>query len=338
MSKKILITGGAGYIGAHTCVELLRNGYEVMIFDDLSNSSEEVVNRIELLADSKFNMIIGDIRNGCELNDAMSFFKPDCVIHLAGLKAVGESVTLPIPYYDVNVSGSINLLKSMKSNGCHKIVFSSSATVYGDINLPPFKEEMPANPLSPYGRTKLIIENMLQDWVSSDTQNHAIVLRYFNPVGADESGLIGENPRNIPNNLMPLITRVAQMKQSYLSVYGSDYATRDGTAERDYIHVSDLAYGHLKAVQNLRELESFQIINLGTGKTTSVIELVKMFETVNKTNVPFRVVERRLGDVAVSYADNALAKDLLDFKCMRTLEDMCRDSWNWTQRNSLSHA
>ena len=333
MSKRIFVTGGAGYIGSHTCLELLRQNYEVLVFDNLSNGSEEAIVRVELLTNRKLNLVIGDTRNKNALNEAMSAFKPDSVIHFAGLKAVGQSVVNPLSYYDVNVHGSINLLQTMANLGCHEIVFSSSATVYGETNEPPYNELMPVAPVSPYGRTKLIFENILQDWVASFDLNRAVILRYFNPVGAHASGLIGEDPKHTPNNLMPFIVKVAQKKYDELSLYGSDYDTRDGTGERDYIHVSDLVHGHLRAIENLKNLQRLQILNLGSGRTTTVRELISTFEKTNNILVPTRLVARRPGDVAKSLADPKLARDLIGFECKKTLEEMCLDTWNWVQKN-----
>jgi len=333
MSKKIFVTGGAGFIGSHTCVQLLLKNHQVLVFDDLSNSSEEALRRAADLTDCKLSLVTGDIRNIDILNETMHSFKPDSVIHFAGLKAVGNSVCDPLLYYDVNVNGSINLLSTMAKVGCHEIVFSSSATVYGNMSEPPFTETAPVLPVNPYGRTKLIVENILSDWVDTNDTNRAVVLRYFNPVGADTSGTIGEDPQDIPNNLMPLIAKVAQKKSKYLSIYGSDYDTRDGTGERDYIHVSDLAFGHFQALENLCNLPRFVVLNLGSGKSTTVKELIETFEKTNNVEVPFVEVERRPGDVAKSYAQTALANDLIGFKCKKTLKDMCLDTWNWVQKN-----
>ena len=333
MRKKIFITGGAGYVGSHTCVELLRSKHDLMVYDDLSNSSKEAIRRVELLTNCKLPLIIGDIRNTELLHNAISEFQPDSVIHFAGLKAVGQSVIDPLSYYDVNVFGSINLLKAMNGAGCNEIVFSSSATVYGELNEPPFTESMSVSPTSPYGRTKLIFENILQDWVNSNEAHRSVILRYFNPVGAHASGILGEDPKDIPNNLMPLIVQVAQKKRMALSIYGSDYNTRDGTGERDYIHVTDLAKGHLKAIDNIDKLQRLQILNLGSGNSTTVRELIDTFEKSNNVTVPQRLVERRSGDVAKSFADPNLAKRLIGFECNKTLEEMCTDTWNWVQKN-----
>lgn len=337
MNKKVFVTGGAGYIGSHVCLELLRENYEVMVFDDLSNSSEESVRRVELLANRKLKLVVGDIRHEAALSDAIISFKPDTVIHFAGLKAVAQSVSNPLLYYDVNVVGSMNLLKAMAKISCSELIFSSSATVYGDVSTPPFKETDPVLPTSPYGRSKLIVENILSDWVELCASNRAVVLRYFNPVGAHESGLLGENPRDTPSNLMPLIAQTAQKHRSYLSIFGSDYETRDGTGERDYIHVCDLAHGHLKAAEKIRDLSKFQILNLGTGNSVTVLELINMFQHANDVHVPTRLSARRPGDVAKSFADPSLAKDLIGFKCQKTVKQMCIDTWSWVQKNSNGH-
>ena len=320
MKKKIFVTGGAGYIGSHACVELLRANYDVMVFDDLSNSCEEALTRVELITNCKLNFVLGDIKNESQLSNAISNFKPDSVMHFAGLKAVEQSVSHPLKYYDINVHGSINLLKAMDKVDCTEIIFSSSATVYGAINTPPYIETMPTAPVSPYGRTKLIFENILKDWSAACDTKQAVSLRYFNPVGAHTSGLLGENPKDTPNNLMPLIVQTAQQKRHELYIYGVDYDTRDGTGERDYIHVVDLARGHVQALKNIQNLENFQILNLGTGKGTTVTELVGTFEKINNISIPTNSVERRLGDVAKSFADCNLAKKLISFDCEKLLK------------------
>ena len=336
MKKKIFVTGGAGYIGSHTCVELLRENHEVMVFDDLSNSCADALRRVELITNRKLSFVKGDIKNRSQLSDAISSFKPDCVIHFAGLKAVAESVAKPLRYYDVNVHGSINLLQAMDKVACKEIIFSSSATVYGDINMPPYTEMMPVAPISPYGHTKLIFENILKDWIRCDTKR-AVILRYFNPVGAHTSGLLGEDPNDTPNNLMPLIVQTAQRKRRELAIYGSDYSTRDGTGERDYIHVVDLARGHLQALDNISNLDNFQILNLGTGRSTTVLELIDTFKKINNVVVPTKFVERRPGDVAKSFADPGVARELIGFECNKTLEEICLDTWNWIQKNPNGH-
>lgn len=333
MSKKVFITGGAGYIGSHVCVELLKSHNDVMVFDDLSNGCEHALRRIELIANRRISFVLGDIRNGSQLNDAISNFKPDSVMHFAGLKAVAQSVLNPLRYYDVNVLGSINLLKAMDKVDCREIIFSSSATVYGETNTPPYTEVMPVAPVSPYGRTKLIFENILKDWTEACDKRRAVILRYFNPVGAHTSGLLGEDPKGTPNNLMPLIVRTVQKKLHELHIYGADYDTEDGTGERDYIHVLDLARGHVQALNESQNLGNFQILNLGTGNSTSVRRVIGTFEKVNNVSVPTRSAERRAGDVAKSFADPALAYELIGFECKKTLEDMCSDTWNWIQKN-----
>jgi UDP-glucose 4-epimerase len=333
MKKKIFVTGGAGYIGSHTCVELLRANFDIMVFDDLSNSSVDALRRVELITNRKLSFVLGDIRNSNRLKEAISDFKPDSVVHFAGLKAVGQSVTSPLEYYDVNVHGSINLLKAMDNVGCTEIIFSSSATVYGEINVPPYTEMMPVCPVSPYGRTKLIFENILKDWTTTCDTKRAVILRYFNPVGAHTSGLLGEDPKDTPNNLMPLIVQTAQKKRRELCIYGADYDTRDGTGERDYIHVMDLALGHMKALSEIFNLKRLQVLNLGTGKGTTVTELIRTFEKTNNISVETKVVGRRPGDVAKSFADPGIARELIGFECSKTLEEICSDTWNWIQKN-----
>ena len=333
MKKRIFLTGGAGYIGSHTCIELLKANHDVFIFDNLSNSSIEAVRRVELLTNRKPKLVVGDVRDKRALKEALSSFRPNSVIHFAGLKSVEKSVSEPILYYDVNVQGSLNLLEVMSETGCHEIVFSSSATVYGEKHLPPYNEAMPVDPVSPYGRTKLMFEMILKDWVNCNPANRAVTLRYFNPVGAHASGLIGENPKDTPNNLMPLLIQTVQKKRSELLIYGSDYDTRDGTGERDYIHVCDLAEGHLKAITNINKLRRFQILNLGSGQSTTVKELIDTFEKTNGVLVNVRSAQRRSGDVAQSFADPKLAQELIGFKCKKSLSDMCYDVWNWVQKN-----
>lgn len=333
MKKKIFVTGGAGYIGSHVCLELLEANHDVMVFDDLSNSSEEAIRRVESLSNRKLELVIGDIRDAIAINDAMCAFKPDSVIHFAGLKAVGESVVNPVRYYDVNVHGTINLLKAMDIVECSEIIFSSSATVYGEINKPPYTEMMPVAPSSPYGQSKLMVENILEDWTASYCMNRAVILRYFNPLGAHTSGQLGEDPKDSPNNVMPLIVQTAQQKRGCISIYGSDYDTRDGTGERDYLHVVDLAYGHVQALHNVRNLGKFQILNLGTGKSTTVLELIGIFEKISNISIPTISVARRPGDVDKSFSDPTSARELIGFECKKTLDEMCFDTWNWIQKN-----
>lgn len=333
MSKKVFVTGGAGYIGSHVCVELLKANHEVMVFDDLSNGFENALRRVELITNRKISFALGDIRDESQLSDAISDFKPDSVMHFAGLKAVTQSVLSPLTYYDVNVRGSINLLKVMDEVDCTEIIFSSSATVYGEINTPPYTELMPVAPVSPYGRTKLIFENILKDWTAAGHTKRAVVLRYFNPVGAHASGLLGEDPKDTPNNLMPLIVKTAQQKCHEVLIYGSDYDTKDGTGERDYIHVADLAHGHVQALNKILSLENFQILNLGTGKGTTVTELIGTFEKMNNVAVATNLAERRPGDVPKSLADPSAARELIGFECKKNLAEMCLDTWNWVQKN-----
>lgn len=333
MKKKIFVTGGAGYIGSHVCVELLRENHEVMVFDDLSNSCEDALRRVEFISKCKLGFEVGDVRNADRLNCVISRFKPDSVMHFAGLKAVTESVSQPLRYYGVNVQGSINLLKAMDKVGCKEIIFSSSATVYGETNIPPYTEMMPVAPVSPYGRTKLIFENILNDWTATCDAKRAVILRYFNPVGAHTSGLLGEDPKGVPNNLMPLILQTAQKHREELYIYGDDYDTRDGTGERDYIHVMDLALGHVRALNEIINLDRFQILNLGTGKGTTVTELIRTFEKISGVTVPTKLAARRPGDVAKSYADPSIARKLIGFECSKTIAEMCSDTWNWIQKN-----
>jgi UDP-glucose 4-epimerase len=333
MTSKIFITGGAGYIGSHTCVELLSQNYEVMVFDNLSNGSKEAIKRVELLTNKNLKFCFGDIRDEKHLKNMFNKYQPDKVIHFAGLKAVGESVSDPLAYYDVNVRGSINILNAMSEIGCRNIIFSSSASVYDNQLSTPYCETDRINPISPYGRTKLAFEMVLKDWANSNIEHRAIALRYFNPVGAHHSGLIGEDPKGAPNNLMPFIAQVASGKRNYLPVFGDNYLTRDGTGERDYIHVVDLAIGHVKSVQKISDLDQFQIINLGTGESTTVLELVKSFEQINNVKIPIRIESHRSGDVSKSLADVAKSLTLLNFKCARTLEDMCADTWYWQSKN-----
>ena len=333
MAKNIFVTGGAGYIGSHTCVELLKQNHKITIFDNLSNSSENVIKRIEMLSNKKVHFVLGDIKTKNDLLEAVYYCQPDTVLHFAGLKAVADSVSGPLDFYEVNVGGTVNILNAMANVGCKQIVFSSSATVYDNQIKPPYRETDLTNPASPYGRTKLASEMLIEDWVNSCKDHRSVVLRYFNPVGAHESGLIGENPKGIPNNLMPFISQVAQKKLNCLHIFGNDYETRDGTGERDFIHVVDLAFGHVRSIEEIENLERFQILNLGTGQGTTVLELVKSFEKSNNMNLPLKIVARRPGDIAKSVADPTRASAILDFKCKKTLEDMCLDTWNWQIKN-----
>ena len=333
MNPRILVTGGAGYIGSHTIVELYKAGYEVVVYDNLDNSSKESLNRVQKIINKKITFIEGDIRNKHKLNEVFHDYNIKSVIHFAGFKAVGESVQEPLKYYNNNVNGTIVLLEVMKENNIKNIVFSSSATVYGDPESCPISEDFPIRATNPYGRTKIFIEEILKDMNVSDDFN-VIVLRYFNPVGAHESGLIGEDPNGIPNNLMPYISQVVIKKREYLSIYGNNYDTPDGTGVRDYIHVMDLAYGHVCALRTLESLKSeFLTVNLGTGKGYSVFEVLKAFEGASGKTIPYKIKDRRNGDIAQCYADPSYAYEILGWKASKNLQDMCRDAWNWQSNN-----
>lgn len=330
----ILVTGGAGYIGSHTCVELLNAGFEVIVIDNLSNSSEESLKRVAELTQKSLTFVKGDIRDTAMLTQLFEKYQIDAVIHFAGLKAVGESQEKPLIYFDNNIAGSISLMKTMKQAGVYHLVFSSSATVYDEANISPLTEEMPTGmPSNNYGYTKLIVEQLLQKEALADAAWSIALLRYFNPVGAHESGLIGEDPQGIPNNLMPYITQVAVGKREKLSIYGDDYETEDGTGIRDYIHVVDLAKAHLCALENRLQSQGCRAWNIGTGNGTSVLEMKNTFESVNSVTIPFEIAPRRDGDVAISFADNARAQKELGWKPEHTLEDMLKDSWRWQSQN-----
>jgi UDP-glucose 4-epimerase len=332
--KKILVTGGAGYIGTHTLVELIANGYEPVVFDNLSNSSEKSLQRVAQITGKQVSFIQGDIRDFEILNTVFSEYTFESVIHFAGLKAVGESVNNPIMYYENNVYGSMQLFKVMALHNVKTIVFSSSATVYGDPVSLPLNESMPTGqPTNPYGMSKLVIENMLHDIYNSDNTWRIVNLRYFNPVGAHESGLIGEDPSGIPNNLMPFITQTATGKREKLSVFGSDYDTHDGTGVRDYIHVVDLAKGHIKALQKTEDAAGLWTVNLGTGTGYSVLDIIKAFEQASQKHISYELVDRRAGDVASCYADPKYAKQVLNWEASLSLDDMCSDSWRWQSMN-----
>ena len=330
---RVLVTGGAGYIGSHVCLELLRNGHDIAIIDNLSNSSENSLKRIKYLSNRSFVFSKGDIRFSRDLDEVFSQFMPEVVVHCAGLKSVPDSLNNPIDYYDVNVSGSICLLRIMEFYNCFQIIFSSSATVYCPDQKVPFSEISKVNPLSTYGKTKLIFENMLDDWATLRPANKAISLRYFNPVGADVSGEIGEAPTNAPGNLMPIISEVALRKRAFLTVYGDDYETCDGTGERDYVHVSDLANCHVKAVEKVQDIANHVVLNVGTGKSTSVLELVRTFEKASRQKINYKIDTRRPGDVAKSFADPTYAESVLGYKCTLDLSRMCMDTWKWLEQN-----
>ncbi|MEE3343272.1 MAG: UDP-glucose 4-epimerase GalE [Bacilli bacterium] len=331
---RVLVTGGAGYIGSHTCVELLKNNYEVIIIDNLSNSKEEVINNIKRITGKDLLFYKGDVCNKRLLNKIFKDNKIDAVIHFAGYKAVGESVEKPLEYYENNIGSTITLCKIMRKNNCKKLIFSSSATVYGEQKVMPIREDYPVGgTTNPYGTSKLFIEHILEDLVISDSDWSIILLRYFNPIGADESGLIGDNPNGIPNNLMPYVCRVATGELKELSIFGDDYDTKDGTGVRDYIHVSDLAHGHVLAINKVIDSKGVNIYNLGTGTGYSVLDIVNTFNRVNQLNIPYKIVERRAGDIAICYADTEKAYKELGFKCKKTLEDMVRDSYNFYKNN-----
>ena len=329
--QNILVTGGAGYIGSHTCVELLAAGYNLVVIDNFSNSKPAVLGRVEQISGRPVPFMEVDIRDRGALRDVFRQHAIDAVIHFAGLKAVGESVSQPLRYYDNNISGSIALFEVMAESGVKTLVFSSSATVYGDPLSVPIREDFPLSATNPYGRSKLMLEEILRDLSRSDESWKIALLRYFNPVGAHESGIIGEDPNGIPNNLMPYITQVAVGKLQQLSVFGDDYPTPDGTGVRDYIHVVDLARGHLAALGALSDKPGVMTVNLGTGQGYSVLDVIRAFEKASGRTVSYRIAPRRPGDVAQCYADPTLAQELLGWRAERGLEEMCRDSWRWQQ-------
>jgi UDP-glucose 4-epimerase len=329
----ILVTGGAGYIGSHTAVELLNAGHQVVIVDNLCNSSAKVLDRIEALAGKNFSFVQADVRDSAALDRIFAEHRIDGVIHFAGLKAVGESVAQPLRYFDNNVGSTLALLQAMDRAGVRRIVFSSSATVYGDPEQVPITESSRLQVTNPYGRTKLICEDILRDLLVSDPRWQVAILRYFNPVGAHISGTIGEHPNGIPNNLMPFITQVAVGQREFLSIFGQDYPTSDGTGVRDYIHVVDLAQGHLAALNYLQDQQASITVNLGTGRGVSVKELADTFARVTGVPVPYRFVDRRPGDVAACYADTRLAQEALGWQAQLGVERMCQDAWRWQSNN-----
>ncbi len=338
MTSTVLVTGGAGYIGSHTVLCLLQAGYDVVVLDNLCNSSAESLNRVRQLCGKAPHFVQGDIRDRALLDNLFAKCSIDAVLHFAGLKAVGESVTQPLRYYENNVAGSVTLFQAMQAAGVAKLVFSSSATVYGEPASMPIREDFPTGaPANPYGRSKLIVEEMLQDLCQSDERWSVALLRYFNPAGAHESGLIGEDPNGVPNNLLPYISQVAVGRLEYLSIFGNDYATPDGTGVRDYIHVVDLALGHLKALGVLDHRSGANVWNLGTGKGYSVLEMVRAFEQASGRSVPYRFAPRRTGDIAECWADPSKALRELEWRAERTLDDMMRDSWRWQQKNPAGY-
>ncbi|MGA1933014.1 UDP-glucose 4-epimerase GalE [Arcobacter sp. YIC-464] len=331
---KVLVTGAAGYIGSHTCISLHEAGFDFVVFDNLCNSSKQSLKRVEKIIGKEIDFVEGDIRDKDALDEVFSKYEIDSVIHFAGLKAVGESVTNPLEYYDNNINGTLVLLEVMKKHNCKKIVFSSSATVYGDPHITPIKENFPVGATTnPYGRTKYFIEEILRDVYISDNEFKIILLRYFNPVGAHESGTIGEDPNGIPNNLMPFVSQVAVGKREFLSVFGGDYDTHDGTGVRDYIHVVDLAAGHVKALEKIDGINEVLTVNLGTGNGYSVLDMVKAFEKASGKKVSYKIVDRRAGDIAKCFADPSYAKEVLDWEAKKGIDEMCLDTWNWQSNN-----
>lgn len=330
---KILVTGGAGFIGSHTSVELLDAGYDIVVVDNFSNSKPDVIDKIKQIANKDFKNYNIDVCDKKALEEVFKENEIDAVIHFAGYKAVGQSVSNPLMYYRNNLDSTLSLLEVMNKYNCKKLVFSSSATVYGNPKTLPIKEDFPLTTTNPYGSTKLIIEGILKDLYKSDNSWNIIILRYFNPIGAHKSGLIGENPNDIPNNLMPYIVKVATHEYPKLNVFGNDYNTSDGTGVRDYIHVVDLSIGHVKAIEKMYKDSGIYIYNLGTGKGISVLELVSTFAKVNNVEVKYEIVDRRPGDIDACFADASKAFNELGFKATKTVEDMCRDSYNFIVKN-----
>lgn len=337
---KILVTGGAGYIGSHTCVELIESGYTPIVYDNFSNSSTVALDRVKTITGQQVTFVEGDIRDSEALEKVIKTHNVEAVIHFAGLKAVGESVEKPLMYYDNNVAGSINLLEAMKNCDLKKVIFSSSATVYGDPATVPILENFPISATNPYGQSKLMVEEIMSDLYASDNTWNISLLRYFNPVGAHESGLIGEDPSDIPNNLMPYVSGVAVGRYEKLSVFGDDYSTPDGTGVRDYIHVVDLAKGHVKALEAFSnpEVDGLFTVNLGTGIGYSVLDMVNAFATAASREIAYQIVERRPGDVACCYADPSLAESLLGWKAEKDITAMCEDTWRWQNNNPKGYS
>jgi UDP-glucose 4-epimerase len=338
MQKTILVTGGAGYIGSHTCVELLNSGYKVVVVDNLSNSKVDSLQRVEAMTSKDIAFYQADLRSTRAIKEIFRREMIDAVIHFAGLKAVGESTEIPLAYYQNNVGGTNNLLEAMLEYGCKNIVFSSSATVYGAPEHLPLDEEAPLSAVNPYGRTKLFIEYMLKDLAAANPSWNISILRYFNPVGAHESGDIGEDPLGIPNNLMPYITQVAVGARKELPVFGNDYDTPDGTCIRDYIHVVDLAKGHIAALRNLEENPGLVVHNLGTGQGYSVLDVIHAFEKASGQRIKYRIAGRRPGDAPAVYSNPSKAKRELGWTAERGIEDMCRDAWNWQRKHPRGYA
>ncbi len=335
---RILVTGGAGYIGSHTLLQLLRQGHEVVVYDNFCNSSPTALNRVGELANTSVVYMAGDIQDATALDAVFQRFSADAVVHFAGLKAVGESVEQPLTYYARNVAGTVTLLEAMNRAGCQRLVFSSSATVYGEAHYLPYDEQHPLQPTNPYGRTKYFIEEIIRDWVAATAGSSAVLLRYFNPIGADDSGHIGEDPNGIPNNLAPYIAKVAVGRLPELQVWGNDYDTRDGTGERDYIHVVDLAGAHLAALNYTAQHTGCEAINVGTGCGATVLEMVTAFERASGRPIPYRVAPRRDGDVARSLAAVDKAKTLLGWEAERGIDAMCKSTWAWQSQNPDGYA
>ncbi|SLN72225.1 UDP-glucose 4-epimerase [Limimaricola soesokkakensis] len=330
---RILVTGGAGYIGSHTALELLAKQHDICILDNFRNSSPECLRRIEKLSGHHFSQITADVSDSEAMEGHLDAYRPDAVIHFAGLKAVGESAEKPVEYYDVNVSGTINLLRAMDRSGCRKIIFSSSATVYGRPEYLPFDENHPCAPENVYGRTKHMAEKIIQDWQGARSDSSAVLLRYFNPVGAHDSAEIGEDPTDTPNNLLPYVSQVAIGRRDRVSIFGADYETRDGTGMRDYIHVVDLARAHVAALELADRHQGTETINVGTGAGHTVREMIDAFSRASGRDIPYVVTDRRPGDIATSIADPSKAYKLMGWKAERTLDEMCTSTWAWQQRN-----
>ena len=335
---RVLVTGGAGYIGSHTTLALLEAGHDVLVVDDLSNSSEESLRRVAELTGRTAEFVEANVRDEAALDAAFASFSPEAVIHFAGWKAVGESTQIPLTYYAENLGSTFTLLAAMEKHGCDRIVFSSSATVYGEESEPPFVEDAPTGATNPYGRTKAMIEEILADVAAAHPSLSVGVLRYFNPIGAHESGRIGEDPKGIPNNLLPFVAQVASGRREKLMVFGDNYPTSDGTGERDYIHVVDLAAGHLAALARLESVDGYHVWNLGTGNPTSVLAIVKAFEKASGVEIPYEVVARRPGDVAASFADPAKAHAELGWRAELSVEQACADTFRWQSANPNGYA
>lgn len=334
---RIVLTGGAGYIGSHTLVELLPLGHEICVIDNYANSSPEALRRVRELCDRPFQIEEADVRNCVHLTAIFDAFRPDVVIHFAGLKSVGEGEARPVEYYETNVAGTLALLSAMTAAGCKRIIFSSSATVYGEPEYLPLDERHPCRPASVYGRTKYIAEQILADWAQASSGTSAILLRYFNPVGAHKSGLIGEDPQGIPNNLMPFIAQVAVGRRESLAIFGDDYDTRDGSGLRDYIHVVDLARAHIAAMNFSAGHQGVMTFNVGTGTGTTVKEMLAAYSRACGRDLPSRLLDRRSGDVAASYADASRAEEMLGWRATHSLEDMCMSSWKWQSENPAGY-